>query len=99
MTLSAFSSLFLHLHLTTLPLPPWPTPPTAGPRRHSQESFCYWKKDQKSPWGMSSADAPTALTNLDDRAASLVYISQGQNSDLSRTLGAKPPMQLDTYTL
>ena len=48
---------------------------------------------------MSSADAPTALTNLDDRAASLVYISQGRNSDLSRTLGAKPPMQLDTYTL
>ena len=48
---------------------------------------------------MSSADAPTALTNLDDRAASLVYISQGRNSDSSRTLGAKPPMQLDTYTL
>lgn len=77
MALSAFPSLFLHLHLTTLPLPSWPTPPTAGPRLHSQESFCCWKKPQESPWGMSSLDAPTALPNLDGRAASHVYISQG----------------------
>ena len=43
---------------------------------HSQESFCCWKKPQKSLWGMSSIDAATALPNLDGSAASHIYISQ-----------------------